>query len=79
MFIGAVGTVSYIRSYSLGVIYLRVNHVGPIMEEVNYLCNHCRRPLSLEEWRAVKDNNQHQLQRIAETLERLLKISEMRP
>jgi len=47
------------------------------MDEVNYLCNHCRRPLNAEEWRAMRENNQHQLQRIADTLERLLKLSEM--
>lgn len=47
------------------------------MEEVNYLCNHCRKPLTSEEWKVMRDNNQHQLQRIADVLERLLKISEM--
>jgi len=44
-----------------GVIYLRVNHVGPIMEEM-----HSAEMLSY-------------LKRIADTLERLLKIMEMRP
>jgi len=47
------------------------------MEEVNYLCNHCRKPLSSEEWKVMRDNNQHQLQRIADVLERLLKYTEM--
>jgi len=46
------------------VIYLRVNHVGPIMDEKVA----CVEILKLEE-----------LKRIADTLERLLKISEMRP
>lgn len=47
-----------------GVIYLRVNYVGPIMDDISIIEDHI----------IAK-----QLKRIADTLERLLKISEMRP